>query len=53
MLDNINAVVSTQQKILCAQLAVAEEDELDDLTSCRADNSASESQQHVSRRILD
>ncbi|MEZ5327568.1 MAG: hypothetical protein R3F19_21160 [Verrucomicrobiales bacterium] len=41
VLDNINAVSeSTQQKILCAQLAVAEEDELDDLTSCRADSTA-------------
>ncbi|MCB1098677.1 MAG: hypothetical protein KDN22_24105, partial [Verrucomicrobiae bacterium] len=51
VLDNINAVSeSTQQKILRAQLAVAEEDELDDLTSCRADSTAHrrESQQHVS-----
>lgn len=41
VLDNINAVSeATQQMILRAQMAVAIEDELDDLDACRADSTA-------------
>ena len=41
VLDNINAVSeATQQMVLRAQLAVAGEDELDDLDTCRADSTA-------------
>ncbi|MEZ5329048.1 MAG: hypothetical protein R3F19_28720 [Verrucomicrobiales bacterium] len=56
VLDNINAVSeSTQQKILCAQLAVAEEDELDDLTSCRADSTSARDRnlRIISRQLTD
>lgn len=41
VVDNINAVSEvTQQMILRTQLAVAGEDELDDLDTCRADSTA-------------